>query len=105
MPGGGDFVSFFRPGGRRFPLKSHPQDGDFDEKNSGPGASPEGMVTGQSDTCITALIEPFCSNTSIYIVSFMLFCRFSSLLFFLRNRFALLYFRLSTAYLRVKSDS
>ena len=33
MPGGGDFVSFFRPGGRSFALKSCLQGGDFDEKN------------------------------------------------------------------------
>ena len=29
MPGGGDFVSFFRPGGRSFALKSCPGGGDF----------------------------------------------------------------------------
>ena len=33
MPGGGDFVSFFRPGGRSFALKSCPRGGDFDGKN------------------------------------------------------------------------
>ena len=33
MPGGEDFVSFFRPGGRSFALKSCPQGGDFDGKN------------------------------------------------------------------------
>ena len=35
MPGGGDFVSFFRPGGRGFALKSCPRGRDFDGKNSG----------------------------------------------------------------------
>ena len=53
MPGGGDFVSFFRPGGRSFALKSCPRGGDFDGKISGPAVSPGGMVTGQIDTCIT----------------------------------------------------
>ena len=52
MPGGGDFVSFFRPGGRSFALKSCPRGGDFDGKISGPGVRPGGMVTGQIDTCI-----------------------------------------------------
>ena len=33
MPGGGDFVSFFRPGGRSFELKNCPPGGDFDGKN------------------------------------------------------------------------
>ena len=33
MPGGGDFVSFFRPGGRSFALKNCPRGGDFDGKN------------------------------------------------------------------------
>ena len=33
MPWGGDFVSFFRPGGRSFALKSCPLGGDFDGKN------------------------------------------------------------------------
>ena len=32
MPGGGDFVSFFRPRGLSFALKSCTQGGDFDEK-------------------------------------------------------------------------
>ena len=32
-PGVGDFVSFFRPGGRSFALKSCPGDRDFDGKN------------------------------------------------------------------------
>ena len=32
MPGGGDFVPFFRPGGRSFALKSCPWGGDFDGK-------------------------------------------------------------------------
>ena len=32
MPGGGDFVSFSRPGGLSFVLKSCPRDGDFDRK-------------------------------------------------------------------------
>ena len=42
MPGGGDFASFFRPGGRSFVLKSCPRGGDFDRKNSGPAVSPGG---------------------------------------------------------------
>ena len=33
MPGGGDFVSFFRPRGRSFALKSCPRGEDFDGKN------------------------------------------------------------------------
>ena len=32
-PGVGIFASFFRPGGRRFALKSCPGGGDFDGKN------------------------------------------------------------------------
>ena len=32
MPGGGDFVSFFRPGGRSFALKNCPRGRDFDGK-------------------------------------------------------------------------
>ena len=32
MPGVGIFVSFFRPGGRSFALKSCPGGGDFDGK-------------------------------------------------------------------------
>ena len=42
MPWGGDFVSFFRPGGRSFALKSCPRGGDFDGKISGPGVSQGG---------------------------------------------------------------
>ena len=54
MPGGGDFASFFRPGGRSSVLKSCPWGGDLDGKISGPAVSPGGgwMVTGQIDTCI-----------------------------------------------------
>ena len=52
MPRGGDFVSFFRPGGRSFALKSCPRAGILTEKISGPAVSPGGMVTGQIDTCI-----------------------------------------------------
>ena len=54
MPRVGIFLSFFRPGGRSFALKSCPGGGDFDGKISGPGVSPEGGggVTGQIDTCI-----------------------------------------------------
>ena len=52
MPGGGNFVSFLRPGGQSFALKSCPLGGDFDGKNSCPGLA-RGMVTGQTDTCIT----------------------------------------------------
>ena len=33
MPGGGDFVSFFRPGAGSFALKSCPRGGDFDGRN------------------------------------------------------------------------
>ena len=40
MPGGGDFVLFFRPGGRSFALESCPRGRDFDGKISGPGVSP-----------------------------------------------------------------
>ena len=47
MPGGGDFILFFRPGGRSFALKNCPGAGILTEKISGPG-----MVTGQIDTCI-----------------------------------------------------
>ena len=50
MPEGGDFVSFFRPGGRSFALKNCPQGGDFDGKISGPEGGGEEMVTGQIDT-------------------------------------------------------
>ena len=32
-PGVGIFVSFFRPGGRSYALKSCPRGGDFDGKN------------------------------------------------------------------------
>ena len=56
MPGGRDLVSFFRPGGRSFALKSHPQGGDFDEKKlvaRGLARGRGGMVTGQIDTCIS----------------------------------------------------
>ena len=54
MPGGGDFVSFFRPGGQSFAIKNCPRGGDFDGKISGPAVSPGGMVTSQIDTCIIA---------------------------------------------------
>ena len=33
MPGGGDFVSFSRPGGQGFALKNCPQGRDFDGKS------------------------------------------------------------------------
>ena len=52
VPGGGDFVWFFRSGGRRFALKICPRGGDFDGKNYWPGGLARGMVTGQTDTCI-----------------------------------------------------
>ena len=39
MPGGGDFASFFRPGGRSFVLKSCPRAGILTEKISGPAVS------------------------------------------------------------------
>ena len=42
MPGGGDFVSFFRLGGRSFALKSCPRAGILTEKISGPAVSPGG---------------------------------------------------------------
>ena len=42
MPGGGDFVSFFRPGGWSFALKSCPRGGGFDVKISGPGLAQGG---------------------------------------------------------------
>ena len=57
MPGGGDFVWFFRPGGRRFALKAVPGAGILMEKISGPAVSPGGMVTGQIDTCISPRFE------------------------------------------------
>ena len=53
------FVSFFRPGGWSFALKSCPGDRNFDGKISGPGVSPGGMVTGQIDTRITTRTESF----------------------------------------------
>ena len=52
-PGVGIFVSFFRPGGQSFALKSCPEGRDFGGKNLWPGGQPGGMVTGQIDTCIT----------------------------------------------------
>ena len=54
MPGGGDFVSFFRHGGRSCALESCPKGGNFDGKIVVRG-KPGGMVTGQIDTCITLL--------------------------------------------------
>ena len=51
MPGGGDFVLFFRPGGPEFCTKKLSLGRDFEGKNSGLGVSP-GMVIGQIDTCI-----------------------------------------------------
>ena len=42
IPGSGDFVSFFLPGGWSFALKSCPGGGDFNEKISGPAVSPGG---------------------------------------------------------------
>ena len=53
MPGGGDFVSFFRPGGWSFALKNCPGVEILTEKISGPAVSLGGMVTGQIDTCIS----------------------------------------------------
>ena len=64
MPWGGDFVSFFRPGGRSFALKSCPRGGDFDGKISGPGVSPGGMVTCQIDTCIREYSTNYMSNSN-----------------------------------------
>ena len=40
MPGGGDFASFFLPGGQSFVLKICPQGGILTEKVSGPAVSP-----------------------------------------------------------------
>ena len=37
MPGDGDFCFVFSTQGRSFALKSCPEGGDFDGKNSGPG--------------------------------------------------------------------
>ena len=59
MTGGGDFVSFFQPGGWSFALKSCPRGGDFDEKHYWPWGQPGGgggggTVTSQIDTCITS---------------------------------------------------
>ena len=57
MPGSGDFVSFFRPGGRSFALKSCPQGGDFDgkivagESSRGGGGGGNGNRS-KIDTCI-----------------------------------------------------
>ena len=42
MPGSGDFVSFFQPGGRSFALKSCHRGGDFDRKNLWPWGQPGG---------------------------------------------------------------
>ena len=57
MPGGGDFVSFFRPGGRSFVLKSCPRGGDFEGKQLvARRLAQGGMVTGQIDTCMTFYI-------------------------------------------------
>ena len=52
MPGGGDFVSFFQPGGQSFALKSCPWGGDFDGKIVAQGSARGEMVTGQIDTCM-----------------------------------------------------
>ena len=66
MPWGGDFVSFFRPGGQSFALKSCPRGGDFDGKNQWPGGQPGGMVTGQIDTCITISTNPFVERIGLH---------------------------------------
>ena len=42
MPGGGDFVSFSRPGDRSFALKTVPGAGILTEKIRVPGVSPGG---------------------------------------------------------------
>ena len=63
MPGSRDFVSFFRPGGRTFALKSCPRGGDLTKKISGRGGG--GMVTGQIDTCISG--EKVLANRSIVL--------------------------------------
>ena len=59
MPGSGDFVSFFRPGGLSFALKSCPGAGIFAEKIISPWVSPGGggVVTGEIDTCISSQIS------------------------------------------------
>ena len=58
MPGGGDFASFFRPGGRSFALKSClPGRGFRRKKIVARGlAGGGGKVTGQIDTCITVCL-------------------------------------------------
>ena len=59
MPGVGIFVSFFRPGGRSFTLKTVLGAGILTGKISGPGVSPGGgMVTSQIDTCIISFQMP-----------------------------------------------
>ena len=49
MPGGENFVSFFRPGGRSFALKTVPGVGILTEKSSGPAVSPGGGDGNQSN--------------------------------------------------------
>ena len=49
MPGGGDFVSFFRPGDRSFALKSCPGRGFRQKKISGQGVSPGGEDSNRSN--------------------------------------------------------
>ena len=44
MPGGGDSVLFFRPGGRSFPLNNCPLEWILTEKFSGLGVSPGGWL-------------------------------------------------------------
>ena len=63
-PGVGIFVSFFRPGGRSFALKSCQGGGDFDGKISGP----RGMVTGQIDTCINGQLIQIVLLYFLYII-------------------------------------
>ena len=57
MPGGGDFVSFFPTRGLSFALKSCPRGGDFEGEKLVARGQPEGMVTGQINTCITASMK------------------------------------------------
>ena len=66
MPGGGDFASFFRPGGRSFVLKSCPRVEILTEKIVARG----GMITGQIDSRITIL--KIWLKMSIYVLRYIL---------------------------------
>ena len=77
MPGVGISVSFFRPGGRSFALKSCPGAGILTEKISGPGGQPGGMVTGQIDTCIISLQcgVPVAKRANSYSAAMVMTCK------------------------------